>query len=69
MGGEMDRAKGRAKQAWGAMTGDDDLEREGRLDEAGGKVKDTAEDVVDEGKEAVDHTLDRIADAFDRDRK
>ncbi len=68
MGGEMDRAKGKAKEAWGAVTGDDDLEREGRLDEAVGKIKDRVEDVVDEGREAVDDTLDRLSDAFDRNR-
>jgi uncharacterized protein YjbJ (UPF0337 family) len=32
-------AKGRAKEATGGLTGDDDLKREGKLDRAGGSIK------------------------------
>ena len=46
--------KGRAKEAAGAVTGDDDLKHEGRADQAessfkqaGENVKDAAEDVKD----------------------
>jgi uncharacterized protein YjbJ (UPF0337 family) len=37
--GAMDRAKGRIKEAGGALTGDKGLKREGRSDQRRGKVK------------------------------
>ena len=58
MGGDMDKATGRVKQAVGDLTDDDDLRREGKTDEAAGKTKDVidkaqrkAEDMVDDVKE------------------
>ena len=39
MSGEADQAKGRVKQAAGDLTDDKDLQREGKIDEAAGKVK------------------------------
>jgi uncharacterized protein YjbJ (UPF0337 family) len=47
MSGEGDQAKGRVKQAVGDLTDDDDLKREGKLDEAGGKLKDGIDKVKD----------------------
>jgi Tfp pilus assembly protein PilN len=38
--GSGDEAKGRLKEAGGALTGDDSLKREGKVDKASGKVKD-----------------------------
>lgn len=43
--------KGRAKEAGGDLTGDKDLQREGKADQASAKVKDTAEDAVDKVKD------------------
>ena len=53
MSGESDQAKGRVKEAAGALTGDDDLKREGKVDQAAGKVKDAVDKVKDkiEGKD------------------
>lgn len=45
--GAFDEAKGRAKEAAGDLTGDKDLEREGKVDKAAGKVKDVIDDVKD----------------------
>ena len=42
-----DPIKGRIKQATGVATGDEDLEREGKLDRAEGKVKGTVDKVRD----------------------
>ena len=39
--GKIDQAKGRAKQAVGNLTNDDDLKAEGEADEVAGKVQDT----------------------------
>jgi uncharacterized protein YjbJ (UPF0337 family) len=51
--------KGRAKEAAGSLTDDDDLEREGKVDRASAKVKGKAEDVVDAAKDKVDNVLHR----------
>lgn len=58
MSGEVDKAKGRAKQAVGDLTDDDDMKREGETDEAAGKVKDK----VNEGKERLDDAVDDVRD-------
>jgi uncharacterized protein YjbJ (UPF0337 family) len=53
MSGTTDKAKGRLKEAAGALTGDDKLRREGKLDQATGKMKDAAEKTVDKVRDAV----------------
>jgi uncharacterized protein YjbJ (UPF0337 family) len=58
MSGNTDKIVGKAKQAAGDLTGNDDLEREGERDEAAGKVKDT----VDNAKDKVNDTVDSIKD-------
>lgn len=45
--------KGRTKEAAGAVTGDEDLKREGKVDQASASVKDTISDAADSIKEAV----------------
>ena len=62
MGDQMDQAKGRVKQAAGDLTDDDELKREGKIDEIGGKVKETAEDLADKVGDVVDSVNDRIKD-------
>jgi uncharacterized protein YjbJ (UPF0337 family) len=51
--GAGDEAKGRVKEAGGALTGDDSLKREGKVDRASGKVKDAVGDASDKVKDAV----------------
>ena len=51
--------KGRAKEAAGSLTDNDDLRREGKVDQASAKVKDKAEDAVDAVKDKVDRALHR----------
>jgi len=58
--GTVDKAKGRVKEAAGALTNDDKLRREGKLDQAAGAVKNAAEKAVDKVKEAV-HSVKRRA--------
>ena len=56
MGAMMDKAKGRIKQAYGALTGNKPLKREGEADESAGKVKAVTEDVkkvIADAKHAV----------------
>jgi uncharacterized protein YjbJ (UPF0337 family) len=57
---KRDETKCRIKEATGALTGDDDLKREGKMDRAGATVKEKTNDAVDRTKEAVnDLTRDR----------
>jgi uncharacterized protein YjbJ (UPF0337 family) len=50
----VDDAKGRVKEAAGALTDDDDLKREGKADQAVASVKDATDKVADTVKGAVD---------------
>ena len=54
MGNKAEDVGGRVKEAAGDLTDDKDLKREGKLDQASAKVKDTAEDAVDKVKDALD---------------
>lgn len=47
MTGKTDELKGRAKEAAGALTGDEKLKREGQRDQTVGKVKQAADKVID----------------------
>ncbi len=60
MAGEMDKAKGRVKEAAGALTGNDDLKHEGKVDQATGKVKDVVEKVADTVKDEFEKIADKI---------
>jgi len=51
--GTTDKAKGRVKEAAGALTGDKRLKTEGKVDQLAGKVKDAVDAVVDKVKHAV----------------
>jgi uncharacterized protein YjbJ (UPF0337 family) len=59
MAGEFDEAKGRAKEAAGALTDDDDLKAEGKVDKTSGKLKDTVDSVKDKVEDAIDNVRDR----------
>lgn len=52
--GKVQELKGRVKEAAGALTGDAKLKREGKIDQAVGKVKQKTEKVIDKVKEAVE---------------
>lgn len=51
--GTIDKAKGRAKEAAGALTGDRKLKSEGKLDQAAGKVKDAVDKVADKARNVL----------------
>ena len=61
MGSKMDDAKGRVKEAAGVISGDERLEREGKLDQAGSAVKDVAERAKDAVGDAVDAVKDKVS--------
>jgi len=64
MSGQTDDAKGRAKEAVGALTDNDKLRREGKSDQRAGAVKKKVEDA----KDWVDDKVDDVKDEMDRRR-
>lgn len=53
MAGAVDKAKGSVKKAVGELTGSEELQREGDIDKASGKVKDVTEKVADRARDVV----------------
>lgn len=53
-----DDAKGRVKEAAGDLTGDKDMQREGKVDQAGGAAKDAVEKATDKVKDALNRDDD-----------
>ena len=53
MSGTSDEIKGRVKEAAGAIMNDDKLLREGKMDQAAGKVKQNFEKAVDKVNEVI----------------
>jgi uncharacterized protein YjbJ (UPF0337 family) len=53
MAGKTDKAKGRVKEAAGAISGDRTLTREGKLDQLVGSVKEAVGSAVDTVREAI----------------
>ena len=51
--GTADDLKGRTKEAAGALTDDDSLKNEGKVDRASGSVKDKVGDAADTVKDAL----------------
>jgi uncharacterized protein YjbJ (UPF0337 family) len=62
MDGTIDKAKGRIKEAAGALTDDDKLRKAGKLDQSTGKAK----DVVGRVQAAAANRIDVIRAAFKR---
>ena len=56
---KTDDIKGRAKEALGALTDDDDLKREGRTDQRSADVKEGIDKLGDKAKDAIDSVRDK----------
>jgi len=67
MAGTSEKITGHLKEAAGDLTGDRDLEREGKADRATGEVKDKAEQVKDKVGDAADKVKDKVKDVIHRD--
>jgi uncharacterized protein YjbJ (UPF0337 family) len=62
MGAKTDQTIGRAKQAVGAVTGDEETKREGQLREDKGKLKGKLDSAFDKARHALEdlkHSVDR----------
>ncbi|MGH2943003.1 MAG: CsbD family protein [Solirubrobacteraceae bacterium] len=51
--GTKDDVTGRAKEALGDLSGDEDLKNEGKVDRASGKLKDAVGGIADKAKELL----------------
>ena len=60
MGSKSDDLKGRAKEAVGDLTDNDDLKHEGQADRASGKAKDVIDNLGEKAKAAVDDIKDKV---------
>ncbi len=58
--GNLDEAKGKAKQAVGDLTGDDDLHREGKVDEKAGQAKEKVGDLKDKAEDVIEKVKDKV---------
>jgi uncharacterized protein YjbJ (UPF0337 family) len=65
MGEFIDKAKGKAKQVQGRVTGDHAREAEGRVDELKGEAKGTFEEVKTDAKRALRKDEDTEEDEDD----
>lgn len=61
MGGSTDKVKGRAKQAVGAITGDEKLQRDGRRDERAGGIKQKADEAIDVVRDKLDEVAETLS--------
>jgi uncharacterized protein YjbJ (UPF0337 family) len=55
-----DDLKGRAKEAAGDLTNNDDLKNEGKADRAGAKVKDVIDKAEEKAKDLVDDVKEKL---------
>jgi uncharacterized protein YjbJ (UPF0337 family) len=62
----VDEVKGRAKEAGGALTDDDELRREGKIDQASSTLKDKAEDAAEKAKDLVSDAADKAKEFVGR---
>ena len=60
MSGTGDDIKGRTKEAIGDLTDNDDLKREGKVDQAAGTAKDKADDAKDWVSDKVYAVKDKL---------
>jgi len=65
---KLDEAKGRQKDAAGALIDDDKLRREGKRDQAAGKVEGVVDKVVEKAKHAADTVQKKAEEVVDRAR-
>lgn len=66
MSGKSDQVKGRAKEAAGIISGNEDLEAEGKADRRTGESKEKVEHAKDKVKAKVDEAADKVSDALDK---
>ncbi|WP_082538187.1 CsbD family protein [Angustibacter sp. Root456] len=73
MSGKSDKAKGRVEEAAGVLSGDEELQAEGKRDQLAGKAKNKTaqaeqkvEHGIDKAKEAIKSARDKTKEALHR---
>jgi uncharacterized protein YjbJ (UPF0337 family) len=66
MGGERDQVKGKVKEAVGGLTGDKDLESEGKADRRAGEAKEKVADAKDKIEEVIEKAEDKVEEVIDK---
>ena len=60
MNGKLDIAKGRIKEAVGALVDDKELRNEGKADQADGKAKEVVEETIQAIKNTAQESIDKV---------
>jgi len=66
MAGKAEQAKGQAKQAVGSLTGNKDLESEGKSDRRAGETKEKVRHVKDEAEEVLEKIEHKAGEVIDK---
>lgn len=66
MGSQSDQVKGRVEQAAGVLTGNEDMESQGRKDRRAGEAKEKVDDAKAEVGEAVDKVAEKAEEIIER---
>lgn len=66
MAGEVDKLKGKVKEVAGKAVDDPSTENEGKLDQAKGHLKGTAENLKERAKEALGKPADKAKEASEK---
>jgi uncharacterized protein YjbJ (UPF0337 family) len=66
MAGKTEQVKGQAKEAVGSLTGDKDLQAEGKADRQAGEAKEKVGHAKDKVEEAIEKVEHKAGEAIDR---
>jgi uncharacterized protein YjbJ (UPF0337 family) len=68
MSAKSDQVKGHVKEAAGVLTGDKDLESEGKTDRRTGEAEEKIDHAKDKVEEVIDSTKDKVEEGADKTR-
>lgn len=66
MDGKSDQMKGRAKEAVGSLTGNEDLEAEGKTDRRAGEAKEKVGAAKEKVEAMIDTAKDKVEEVIDK---
>ena len=69
MSAQSDQAKGHAKEAAGLLTGDEDLQAEGKAERVAGEVRERTDKVKDTVEGGLDKVQNALNDVLDKAKK
>ncbi len=66
MGAQSDQVKGQVEEAAGAITGNKDLESEGKANRRAGETKEKLDHAKDKIEEVIDKAEDKVEEVIDK---